>query len=165
MVRKLPICLSLLLTSCIAGPRYATPPERIAHITLYGMPLIATTKLPISDNIMQDSAFLLSQIVNPGAFIAQLHRALAHKKRYNKQVFDFYNIRMVYAIVDQENKKSTLVLSRGGVEMYYDQYVYQVDEEIAQVIAQFLPEAATLKSETDRRYYQKQKYTPLECCR
>ena len=164
MLRRLSFCLPLLLASCLAAPHFAPPPG-VAHIALHGLPLVATTKFPIHADVMQDSTFYLSQIVQPELFLTTLNRALAGKKRAGEQTFDFTNVRMVYRIVDRANKASVIVLSRGGWELCYNGYVYRVDEEMARVIAAFLPERESLRNEEDRRLYKKKQYTPLECCR
>jgi hypothetical protein len=153
--------LALILTSCLTTKFN----NKIERIDLYGIPLISKTKLPIGVNVIQDSTFYLSRIVNPELFISKLENALVGKTKFSKNDFDFSDIRMVYAIHDHTNSNSTIVVSRGGVEMYYNGYVYRVDTEIAQVIAMFLPEKEALRSEEDRRFYKKQKFTPLECCR
>jgi hypothetical protein len=164
MFRPLLLCLPLLLASCLIAPRHAQP-SGIAHIALYGLPLGASTKISIPATVMQDSNFYLSKIVEPEQFLTKLHRALAGKQRAGEQAFDFSDVRMVYRLVDRTNKASAIVLSRGGWELSYNGYVYRVDEDMARVIAEYLPERESLRSEEDRRFYKKKQYTPLECCR
>ena len=122
------------------------------------------TKIPVAASVMQDSTFYLSRIAQPELFLAKFHQALAGKKRAGKRAFDFSDVRMVYRIVDRTDQVSTIVLGRQGEQLYYNQKVYRVDKEIAQVIGEFLPERETIRSEEDRRLYKKKKYTPLECC-